>query len=180
MTINVETDHPHGVAHVALFTCQHRPAGQSPSSISVQQDLGRTHSGAAPALHTRHLDIPASLRRFHRGLWPATCTSTSTASHSRRTALYGGWAHWRCSVTDQPPSVPRPHTAAGSYRAPAELMVVRLDPKSSQFLRGDDLLTWHPAPSRRSSAAAELDPRTLPEYEGAWPRRNEVGKRPVT
>jgi len=25
MTINVETDHPHGVAHVALFTCQHRP-----------------------------------------------------------------------------------------------------------------------------------------------------------
>ena len=22
MTINVETDHPHGVAHVALFTCQ--------------------------------------------------------------------------------------------------------------------------------------------------------------
>jgi hypothetical protein len=27
MTINVETDHPHGVAHVALFTCQRWPGG---------------------------------------------------------------------------------------------------------------------------------------------------------
>ena len=64
--------------------------------------------------------------------------------------------------------------------APAELMVVRLDPKSSQFFRGDGLLTWHPAPSRRSSSAADLEPRTVPELEGAWPHRNEVGKRPVT
>jgi hypothetical protein len=31
MTINVETDHPHGVAHVALFTCQHALRGDAPS-----------------------------------------------------------------------------------------------------------------------------------------------------
>lgn len=31
MTINVETDHPHGVAHVALFTCQHQPQPTSTS-----------------------------------------------------------------------------------------------------------------------------------------------------
>jgi len=45
MTINVETDHPHGVAHVTLFTCQHRPDGQSLTSISVQPRGVRTHSG---------------------------------------------------------------------------------------------------------------------------------------
>jgi len=45
MTINVETDHPHGVAHVALFTCQHRPDGQPHTSISVQRADVRTHSG---------------------------------------------------------------------------------------------------------------------------------------
>jgi len=45
MTINVETDHPHGVAHVALFTCQHRPDGQSYLSLSVQPGGLRIHSG---------------------------------------------------------------------------------------------------------------------------------------
>ena len=34
MTTNVETDHPHGVAHVALFTCQHPPS----SGLAVGQD----------------------------------------------------------------------------------------------------------------------------------------------
>jgi len=43
MTINVETDHPHGVAHVALFTCQHWPDDQSPSSISAQPGRAPSH-----------------------------------------------------------------------------------------------------------------------------------------
>jgi len=59
MTINVETDHPHGVAHVALFTCQHRPDGRSATSISVQPDRVRQYSGRhsatpRPQPYTQH------------------------------------------------------------------------------------------------------------------------------
>jgi len=38
MTINVETDHPHGVVHVTLFTCQRWPDGQSYLILPVQPD----------------------------------------------------------------------------------------------------------------------------------------------
>jgi hypothetical protein len=120
MTINVETDHPHGVAHVALFTCQPRPVGQSFSSISVQQVLVRTHCGRhhdcphRPHPHTRHRDVlSARVRSAWTPLrpWPSAAASTSSASRSRQTGL----ERLRRPGVDQPPD---PRSVLPNIRAP--------------------------------------------------------------
>jgi hypothetical protein len=46
MTINVETDHPHGVAHVALFTCQPGLAAGTGLATGFYQSIGATRQTA--------------------------------------------------------------------------------------------------------------------------------------
>jgi hypothetical protein len=53
MTINVETDHPHGEAHVTLFTCQHRLAAAARPRVA---NIADRYLPVYPASPTEHHD----------------------------------------------------------------------------------------------------------------------------